>query len=250
MNHDQKIRYSANISIPQIGIEGQKKLLNSRILVVGAGGLGSPLILYSAASGIGTIGIIDDGYVELSNLQRQIIYETSDIKRDKVESVIDSVLDLNPDIQINSYKERLSENNIKNLFDGYDIIADCSDNFETRFLINKYCHIMKKVLVSAAIEKFQGQLATFKSFLGPPNPCYCCFNPNINIKNCKTSCSQLGVLGSVAGVIGSWQATELVKELLNIGESLSGYLITFNALNNKVNKIKINYNKQCVCCSH
>lgn len=249
MDHDQKIRYSGNISIAEIGTEGQEILTNSKLLVVGAGGLGSPVILYSAAAGIGTIGVIDYDYVELSNLQRQIIYETSDIKRNKTESVAEAVFDLNPNIKINCYKEKLSENNIEELFSDYEIIADCSDNFETRFLINNYCHKMKKILVAAAVEKFQGYVSTFKSYLGGENPCYLCFNPNINIQNNHTSCSQYGILGSVAGITGSLQATEIIKELTSAGDSLSGFLLRFNALNHSFKKVKIKLNPDCLCCS-
>lgn len=248
MKHDQEIRYSRHISLPQIGRAGQDRLLASRVLVVGAGGLGSPLLLYLAASGVGTIGVVDSDKVELSNLQRQVLHEACDIGQPKTHSARDAMHDLNPDITVHCHQLRLDGSNIDALIAGYDLIADGSDNFETRFLINDRCFSGGKTLVSAAIQGFSGQLSTFKAHLGEPHPCYRCIYPDIPPPGTAPDCSQSGVLGSVAGVMGTWQATEVVKELLGIGESLSGSLIVFDALRAVTRKVKVRRNKGCMCC--
>ena len=250
MNIDQEIRYSRNTTLKEISREGQEKLLNSSVLVVGAGGLGSPLLLYLAAIGIGRIGIIDDDKVDLSNLQRQIIHETNDIGCLKTESASESVYDLNPDIKVEIYNQRLTENNITEIIKKYDIIADGSDNFETRFLINDICHKEKRTLVSAAILEFSGQLYTFKSYADSCYPCYRCLYNDIPPAGTAPKCSESGVLGSVAGIMGSWQATEIIKEILGIGESLAGYFIIFDALTSESRKIKINPDPKCKCCGN
>jgi molybdopterin/thiamine biosynthesis adenylyltransferase len=247
MNHNQKVRYSRHISLPQIGGAGQDKLLSSKVLVIGAGGLGSPALLYLAASGVGTIGIVDDDKVELSNLQRQVLHETSDINRPKVDSASDAMLDLNPDIKINAHNLRLDENNIDELIADYDIIADGSDNFETRFLVNDRCFASGKTLVSAAIHGFEGQLTTFKAHLGQPHPCYRCIYPK---PTNMPSCSESGVLGAVAGVMGTWQALEIIKEITGVGESLSGSLVIFDALRSTSRKVAVRRNDGCKCCGN
>lgn len=248
MIENQLLRYSRNIKLSEIGEMGQERLLNSKVLVVGAGGLGSPILLYLAAAGVGTIGIIDSDKVELSNLQRQIIHENADIGRSKVESARDAILDLNPDIKINCYNERLDEGNISKIINTYDIVADGSDNFETRFLINKNCYSLKKTLVSAAIFQFEGQISTFKPYLGSSYPCYrCIYNdapPSEAIK-----CSETGVLGSIAGIMGAWQSAEVVKEILGIGDSLSGSLVLFDALSGNSRKVKVKPDPECSVCS-
>ncbi|UAT42869.1 molybdopterin-synthase adenylyltransferase MoeB [Anaplasmataceae bacterium AB001_6] len=248
MYHEQLVRYSRNISLPEIGNEGQKKLLNSRVLVVGAGGLGSPLILYLAASGIGTIGIIDDDRIALSNLQRQIIHEAGSIGQPKVNSAKDAIYDLNQDIKTITYKDRLNSTNVDGLIKDYDIIADCCDNFHTRFLLNEYCLKNKKILVSSAAIGFYGHLYTFKSYLGKPHPCYQCIYPHIPSDKITEKCSQSGVLGSLVGQMGTWQTTEIIKELLNIGTSLSGKMVILDALSTSVNIIKINRSRDCPWC--
>lgn len=248
MRHQQNIRYSRHLKLPEIGPEGQKKLLASRVLVIGAGGLGSPLLLYLAAGGVGTLGIVDSDRVELSNLQRQIIHETADIGHPKTESARESLLDLNPDVSVLCHQERLDESNINRLIAEYDIIADGSDNFETRFLVNDHCHALRKTLVTAAIQSFSGQLATFKSYRGTPHPCYRCLYHDIPPPGTIPTCAENGVLSSVAGIMGAWQATEIIKELLNIGESLSGYLLVLDALAASVRKIKLPRDPACICC--
>jgi len=248
MNQDQLRRYSRNIILPEISEEGQEKLLKSKVLVIGAGGLGSPVLLYLAASGVGKIGIIDNDKVDLSNLQRQIIHETTDVNRPKVESAADAVHDLNPDIEVEIYSQRLDEENAAEIISQYDVIADGCDNFETRFLVNDICYQEKKTLVSAAIHRFEGQLSTFKAYLGDGNPCYRCIYPEIPPPGTMPDCSQAGILGSVAGIMGSWQATEVIKEILGVGESLSGSLIVFDALKSTSRKIRVNPDPECKIC--
>ncbi len=249
MRHDQAIRYARNISLPEIGEDGQKRLLQSKVLVIGAGGIGSPLLLYLAATGIGTIGIVDNDRVELSNLQRQILHETVDTGRPKTLSAVDALSDLNPDITIISHNLRLDSSNVDTIINNYDIVADGCDNFETRFLVNAACLHHKKTLVSAAVIGFSAQLYTFKPYLGAPQPCYQCFYPELPPPTALPNCSESGVLGSVAGQIGSCQATEIVKELLNIGESLSGKMLLIDALSSNTRKVKINRNVACICCT-
>lgn len=248
MLHNQEIRYSRQLCLPQIGKQGQKKLLQSRVLVVGAGGLGSPLLLYLAGAGVGHIGIVDDDKVELSNLQRQIMHETGDVGVAKVHSARDALLDLNPDISVTCYPLHLDESNIDSIIADYDIIADGSDNFSTRFLINDRCFALKKPLVSAAIQGFTGQLSTFKAYLGQPHPCYRCIYPEIPPRDTAPLCSETGVLGGVAGLMGTWQSIEIIKELLGFGESLSGSLVVFDALSATSRKVKVRRNNGCGCC--
>ncbi len=250
MYHDQAIRYARNVSLPEIGKVGQQHLLQSKVLVIGVGGLGSPLLFYLVAAGIGTLGIVDDDRVTLSNLQRQILHETGDIGRLKIESAADSLYDLNPEVTIIPHKLRLNSSNIDNIIENYDIIADGCDNFETRFLVNSACMRQKKTLLSAAVIGFSGQLYTFKPYLGVPHPCYQCIYPELPQRDATPNCSKSGIVGSVSGQVGSWQATEVIKELLDIGESLSGYMIMIDALTNYVSKVKVYRNPVCQCCSN
>lgn len=247
LTDDQKRRYARNILLPDIGLAGQQKLLAAKTLVIGAGGLGSPVITYLAAAGIGTIGILDHDRVELSNLQRQIIHETGDIGRAKTESARNRVEELNPDIEVVTHALRLDDNNVESLLTPYDIIADGTDNFATRFTIAAACHQFKKPLVSAAIRGFEGQLSTFKSHLGAPHPCYRCL-VSAHPADAQT-CADTGVLGSVAGVLGSMQATEIIKEILSIGESLSGRLLRYDALTQAWKTSTIRRNPNCSICA-
>lgn len=247
LSQDRLVRYSRNIKLPEIGERGQQRLLSSSVLVIGAGGLGSPIALYLAASGVGKIGIIDGDKVELSNLQRQIIHETSDIKRNKVDSAKDSIHDLNPEIEVITFDFRLDENNAAKIISGYDIIVDGSDNFETRFMVNDVCYELKKPLISGAINRFDGQVYTFKSYQ-EGKPCYRCIYPEVPPAGTMPNCSEHGVIGAIAGVVGSMQATEVIKELLGIGESLAGFMIVIDALNNNYRKVKVNKDKNCKTC--
>jgi len=248
LTDSQLRRYARNISLEGIGKGGQEKLLASKVLVVGAGGLGSPVISYLAASGVGHMGIIDYDRVELSNLQRQTLFETGDIGRLKATAAGDRVSELNPEVEVKLYSEKLDENNARQLVKDYDIVADTCDNFATRFVVNSACHRERKTLVSGAVRGFDGQLAVFKSYLGDENPCYRCFvgsDPND-----ERGCSDVGVLGAFTGVIGSLQAVEVIKELLGIGESLAGHLLLFDALTLQLRKTRIIRDPKCECCGH
>ena len=249
LSNDLLERYSRNIILPEIGGKGQIKLLNSRVLIVGAGGLGSPLVMYLAASGIGNITIVDNDKVELSNLQRQVVHTTSDLGKLKTLSAKKFAHNINPNINVECYSKRIEKSNINKLILNNDIIADGSDNFDTRYLIADTCYNLNKTLVSAAITKFEGQISTWKKgseYL----PCFRCLFPEKpkgdNIQNCSTS----GILGSIAGFFGSLQATEIIKEILNIGESLAGHLNIYDLLNNNFRKIKVNKDPKCNFCSN
>jgi len=248
MHHDLRVRYARNISLPEVGEAGQKRLLASKVLVIGAGGLGSPLLMYLAAAGVGTLGIVDDDRVALSNLQRQILHETEDVGRPKVKSAEDTLHYLNPDINYTPHHCRLTQDNADELIADYDLVADGCDNFETRFIVNAACLRQKKTLVSAAVIGFSGQLYTFKPYLGDPHPCYQCLYPELPAPDATPRCSESGVLGSVVGQLGSWQATEVIKELLGIGESLSRQMMVVDALNNAVRKVKLPHDPACACC--
>ncbi|MAK09291.1 MAG: adenylyltransferase [Rhodobacteraceae bacterium] len=240
-------RYSRNILLPEIGGEGQYKLLQAKVLVIGIGGLGSPLLMYLAAAGIGNITIIDSDKVELSNLQRQVIHSTYNIGKFKVDSAKNFIDQINPEINITKINSRIDEHNINDLISKNDIIADGSDNFKTRFLVADTCYKLKKTLVSAAITKYEGQISTWKN--SKKLPCYRCLFANEPIDNNSNNCSSNGVLGSIGGVFGSLQATEIIKETLKIGNSLAGFLNIYDLLNNTFRKIKVIKDPNCKLCS-
>ena len=212
---------------------------------MGAGGLGSPVLLYLTAAGVGTIGIIDNDNVEISNIQRQIIYNINDIKKNKSLIAANKLKKVNPDIKIVSYKNRLTKHNVDNILKKFDIIADGSDNFKTRFLINDYCLKNKKILVSGAINKFDGHVYTF-NFLKKDTPCLRCFMPKIPNNN-DDNCERDGVLGPIAGIIGSIQANEILKEILKIGQSLCGFILIINSLDLSFRKVKLKKRIKCAC---
>ena len=245
---EQVERYARHILLPEIGGAGQAKLLNSRVLVVGAGGLGSPVILYLAAAGIGHIGIIDDDDVDLSNLQRQIAHTTERIGVNKAESARQSVLAINPGIKVTVHSERLTAANALELIGAYDVVADGSDNFDTRFLVNDACYLSRTTLVSAAILRFDGQLSTFRAHQGGDNPCYRCLYPEPPPPDLIPTCAEAGVLGALCGVMGSLQAAEAVKELTGAGESMSGSLLIFDGLATEFRKVKIKPDPACALC--
>lgn len=241
-------RYSRHIVLPEVGGIGQERLLRSKVLVVGAGGLGAPLLLYLAAAGVGTIGIVDDDTVDLSNLQRQVIHDESTLGRPKVESAAARIHALNPDVRVEAHRMRLNRDNAMDLIGRYDLVADGSDNFATRFLLNDACFLAGKTLVSAAILRFDGQLSTFKAHLGAPHPCYRCLFPEPPPRGTVPSCSEGGVLGALAGFVGSLQATEVLKELLGLGESLSGSLLMMDTLYASYQRITIRRDPDCALC--
>ena len=241
-------RYARHLVLDEVGEEGQQKLLAAKVLVVGAGGLGSPVLLYLAAAGVGTLGVIDDDTVDLSNLQRQIVHPTESIGVAKVDSARRTLGHINPEVKVETYQARLTEQNIADIVEAYDLVADGSDNFATRYLLNDACYRLKKPLIGAALSPFDGQLSTFKAYLGPPNPCYRCLfrepPPPDSVPRCETA----GILGAIAGVMGTLQATEVLKEILGIGESLSGTLLVYDALRAGFHKIKLPRDPECPTC--
>ena len=241
-------RYARHIILQEVGGHGQAKLLDSSVLVVGAGGLGSPLLLYLAAAGVGTLGIVDDDRVSLSNLQRQVIHTSDALGTPKVESAERAIRAINPDVTVITHEERLTAENAMDLISAYDLVADGSDNFETRFLINDACYLARTTPVSAAILRFDGQLSTFKAYEGEGRPCYRCIFREPPPPGLIPSCAEGGILGAVAGSMGSLQSTEVLKELLGIGESLSGTLIIYDALGATFRNVRVKPDPTCPLC--
>ncbi len=244
-------RYARHILLREVGGEGQARLLQSKALVIGAGGLGSPVMLYLAAAGVGTIGVADDDTVDFSNLQRQIVHTTASVGKTKVESARQTIAAINPEVKFIAHHQRITPDNAVDIISGYDIVADGSDNFPTRFLVNDACYFAEKPLVSAAILRFDGQLSTFKaSGNGEHGPCYRCLFREPPPPGQIPTCAEAGVLGALCGTMGSLQATEILKELLGIGESLSGSLIIYDALTTAFRKIKIKPDPGCPLCGN
>jgi molybdopterin-synthase adenylyltransferase len=239
-------RYSRHILLRELGGTGQMKLKAARVLVVGAGGLGSPLALYLAAAGVGTIGLVDADTVELSNLQRQIMHGVADLGRAKTTSGAEALARINPLVQVVQHQTRLDATNVTPLLAEYDIICDGTDNFATRFLLADACVAARKTLVSAAVLRFEGQLSTFKPHEG--GPCYRCLHPEPPPEGLVPPCSEAGVLGAVTGVMGTLQATEVLKEITGIGQSMSGWLLVWNALDAQFRKIKLKKDPACAVC--
>jgi len=246
LNKKKLERYSRQIILKKIGIIGQKKLLKSSVLIVGAGGLGSPVAIYLAALGVGKIGIIDKDNVELSNLTRQIIFQTNDIKKSKASTAIKKMKKINPGIKLEHFKKKLTKKNINMVSKKFNLIIDGSDNFRTRFLINDYCIKNKKILVSGAISKFEGQVYTF-NFSKRNSPCLRCFIPTMPQNPDIDNCEYEGILGSLGGIIGTILANETVKEILEIGDSLCGHLLIVDALKLTFRKVKLNKRSNCFC---
>ena len=247
LTEDQIYRYSRNILLPEIGGVGQERLLRSKVFCIGAGGLGSPIALYLAAAGVGTIGIADSDQVDITNLQRQVLHYTDDIGRPKTVSAREKLQKLNPDVNVIVYEESIKKNNIREIIKGYDIILDGSDNFPTRYLVNDACYFEKKTLVSGAILRFEGQVSVFKPQSG--GPCYRCLYPEIPPAGMIPTCQEEGILGAVAGMIGTIQALETLKEILQIGRTLSGRLLIFNTLNMNILELNVNRDPKCSLCS-
>jgi molybdopterin/thiamine biosynthesis adenylyltransferase len=243
---DEIQRYSRHILLKEVGGIGQAKLKAARVLVVGAGGLGSPLMLYLAAAGIGTIGVIDDDVVDLSNLQRQVAHTTDRVGVAKVVSAAQAALAINPELKVETHQMRLTAGNALDLIGRYDIVCDGTDNFDTRFLVADACVLAKRTLVSAAVLRFDGQLSVFKPHAG--GPCYRCLYPEPPPAGMIPSCSEAGVLGVVTGVMGTLQATEVLKEILGIGESMAGRLLVWDALDARFRTIKLRPDPACALC--
>ncbi len=245
---EQLERYARHIILREVGGAGQQALLNARVLVVGAGGLGSPLLLYLAAAGVGTIGIVDNDSVELSNLQRQVIHFTDDVGTSKVASATAKLEALNPDVRVISHTDRLTTDNASAIIAEYDIVADGTDNFATRHLVNDTCVALGKTLVSAALGPYEGQIATFKPHAGEGLPCYRCFLPHEPAPNEQRTCSDFGILGAVAGMVGTMQALEVLKEIVGVGEGLAGKILMVDALTMAVRKITLPQDPECKTC--
>ncbi len=243
---EQIERYSRHIILPEVGGKGQEKLLGSKVFVLGAGGLGSPALMYLAAAGVGTLGIADADAVDLSNLQRQIIHDTSKIGMAKVESAKKTIAGLNPDVKVNAINERLTQDNIRSIISDYDVVLDGSDNFPTRFLMNDAAFFEGKPLISGSMFRFDGQVSIFKGH--EDKPCYRCLYPEPPPKGLVPSCQEAGVLGALAGVVGVLQAVEAVKEVLTLGDSLAGSLLIFDALGMTFRKVKVRKDPECALC--
>jgi len=249
MDETQRERYARHILLKEVGGQGQQKLLASRVLIVGAGGLGSPLIQYLAAAGVGTIGVADDDEVALSNLQRQTIHGTEDVGRAKIASAKDFAQRLNPGVEIVTYNLRVTDENADDVIANYDLVAEGVDNFETRYALNRACIAAKKPLVSAAIGRFEGQLSTFKPYAAPGVlPCYRCLVPEEPPRDTQINCAEEGVLGAVAGVMGTLAAMEVIKELLSLGDSLAGCLLIYDGLAAAFRKISLPADPACDDC--
>jgi molybdopterin/thiamine biosynthesis adenylyltransferase/rhodanese-related sulfurtransferase len=242
---DQKQRYSRHLLIPEVGTEGQTKLLESKVLFIGAGGLGSPALLYLAAAGVGTIGIVDFDVVDASNLQRQIVHNTARVGQKKVASAAQTITDLNPDVNVIAHEVMLNEANVDELIDGYDLIFDGTDTFETRYTLNDAAVKARIPVVHASVFRFEGQLSVFKPYDGP---CYRCLYPTPPPPELAPGCSVAGVLGVVPGVMGLLQATEGIKVLLDIGDSLSGRLLIYDALDGNFSELQLQRDPHCPAC--
>lgn len=242
---DELKRYSKQLKLAQVGLAGQLKLKNARVLCIGAGGLSSSLLLYLAAAGVGTIGIVDHDSVELSNLQRQILYQYTHLGHKKAIIAKQQLLALNPDININVYVEEFNFNNAKVIINQYDIIADCSDNFVTKYLINDIAFYLNKPYIFASVAQFSGQCAIF---LGKQSPCLRCLFPIIPAAHTTLSCDQNGVLGILPGILGTLQAAEIIKWILGLEMSLAGNLLTTDVLRMKFSKLRFQKNNECVLC--
>ena len=246
LNKSQIERFSRQLILKNIGARGQKKILSSKILIVGVGGLGCPAAENLVRAGIGTIGLIDNDIVNLSNIHRQSLFNSKDIKKPKVSVAAKKLKNINPLTKIKMYQSRLTKKNIDNIIKNYDLIIDGSDNFDTKFLINDYCMKYKKKLVTGAISKFDGHIFTF-NFINKKDPCLRCFYQEDSISNEILNCEYEGILGTVAGNIGTLQANEVLKKILNIGKNLNGYILIIDLLNLNFRKAKINKRKKCIC---
>lgn len=238
-------RYKRHLVLKEVGGEGQQRLKAARVLIVGAGGLGSPLLMYLAAAGVGTLGIIDDDVVSLDNLQRQIVHDTAHVGRPKVDSAKDMIVRLNPHVTVETYQARIDAANAIDIISRYDIICDGSDNFATRYLVSDACYFAKRTLVFAAVGPFDGYVTTFKPHLteanGNPYPSYRCVFPEAPPPGTVANCAEVGVLGAVVGVVGTLQATEVLKEITGAGDSLAGRLLIYDAKGGRFESVYVGW---------
>jgi molybdopterin-synthase adenylyltransferase len=247
LSDEELDRYARHLVLREVGGPGQTKIRNARVLIVGAGGLGSPAALYLAAAGVGTLGLVDDDAVSLSNLQRQILFRTADIGRAKVEAGAEALKALNPGVYVQAHKLRLTAANAMEIIAGYDLIADGSDNFATRFLLNDACFFAQKPLVSAAVTEFEGQLATYKGY-APECPCYRCLFAAPPPPGSVPNCSETGVLGAAAGVMGALQGLEVLKEIARLGTGMAGKILTYKALTAEFRTVHLPKDPACALC--
>ena len=245
LSNEEIARYSRHLIMPEVALDGQKKLKQARVLTVGAGGLGSPLALYLAAAGVGTLGIVDFDVVDESNLQRQIIHGTSDVGRPKMESARDRIADINPNVHVEAYEDALTSENALDVFKDFDVIVDGTDNFPTRYLVNDACVLLGKPNVYGSIFRFEGQASVFYAKEGP---CYRCLYPEPPPPGLVPSCAEGGVLGILPGAIGTIQATETAKLILGIGEPLIGRLLLYDALSMRFREMKLRKDPDCPVC--
>ena len=246
LNKKQIERFSRQIILKDIGTIGQKKIIKSKVLIIGMGGLGCPVAEFLARAGVGSIGIIDSDNVDLSNIHRQSLYDINDLKKSKVVAAKKKLKKINSGIKVRSYKIRLNKINYNKIIKEYDYIVDGSDNFKTKFLINDFCKVSKKFLVSGAISKFDGHVFTF-DFKNKNTPCIRSFFQEDKISDDILNCEYEGILGTVAGIIGTIQANEILKKILNIGKNLNGYILILDLLNLNFRKVKLNKQKICMC---
>jgi molybdopterin/thiamine biosynthesis adenylyltransferase len=243
LSPDEIQRYKRHLVLKEVGGQGQQQLKAARVLVVGAGGLGSPLLMYLAAAGIGTLGVVDDDHVSLDNLQRQIVHDTAHIGAPKVASAADMIARLNPHVRVERHEARLDAGNALDLIAHYDIVADGSDNFATRYLVSDACYLARRPLVFAAIGPFDGYVTTFKPYdtgpAGDPLPTYRCIFPEAPPPGTVANCAEVGVLGAIVGVIGALQATEILKEILGIGDSLAGRLLIYDGRGGRFETVNV-----------
>jgi molybdopterin/thiamine biosynthesis adenylyltransferase/rhodanese-related sulfurtransferase len=255
LTDSQRDRYSRHILLPEVGEAGQAKLLKSKVLLLGAGGLGSPAALYLAAAGVGTLGVVDADVVDASNLQRQIIHATSRVGMPKVESAAKTIAELNPDVKVVAHPERMTSANVDRLFTDYDVVVDGTDNFPTRYLVNDASVFLGKPVVHGSIFRFDGQVTTFvpesaaKKLGIASGPCYRCLYPEPPPPHLAPSCQEAGVLGILCGIIGTLQATEAIKLLLGKGDVLAGRLVTYDSLKMKFRELKLRKDPHCPVCS-
>ncbi|MDB9810891.1 HesA/MoeB/ThiF family protein [Candidatus Pelagibacter sp.] len=246
MNRNLIERYSRQIILKDIGILGQKKILSAKVLIVGAGGLGSPAAEFLSRAGVGSLGIIDNDKVALSNLHRQSLYNTSDVGKFKVQVAKDKIKKINNNTKVKIYKIRLDNLNFKKIIKDYDYIIDGSDNFITKFLLNDFCLQYKKILISGAISRFDGHIFTF-NFKNKKIPCLRCFFQDSEVSDDILSCESEGILGTVAGIVGTIQANEVLKKILNTGKNLDGFIFILNLLHMSFRKVKLKKRKNCFC---
>ena len=246
LNKNQIERFSRQIVLKNIGSTGQKSIIQSKVLIIGMGGLGCPVAEFLTRAGVGSLGIIDSDKVDLSNIHRQSLYDSRDLKKSKVQAALKKLKKINNKTKITCFKIRLNKNNFSKIIKDYDFIVDGSDNFKTKFLINDFCLKSKKFLVTGAISKFDGHIFTF-NFKYKKTPCLRCFYQEEDISDDILNCEYEGVLGTVAGIVGTIQANEVLKQILNIGKNLDGFILILDLLNLNFRKVKLNKQKKCLC---